>query len=137
MNLLSLNVNGLGSGEFKSDWICKLVQTHCIAFLGIQETKRKDITEIMARRIWGSQNFDYAFCNSEGNSSGIMCVWNRDMFSKESCMYRKDCLIIQGTWSENSRKICFINVYAGQTLQKKWSSGTLLPLAWQPGTGGL
>ena len=57
MNILSLNINGLGRGDYKSDWVCKLVQKHNIAVLGIQETKRKEITDIMARRMWGSSDF--------------------------------------------------------------------------------
>ena len=119
MNLLSLNINGLGRGDFKSDWICKLVQKHNTAILGIQETKRKDITDIMARRMWGSSDFDFEFCSSEGNSSGILCIWNNNLFAKTHSIHRKDCLIIQGTWIENSSSICLVNVYAGQTLSNR------------------
>ena len=65
MNILSLNSNGFGKGVFKVRWFANLISRFKIAIAGIQETKRKDISEMAVKRIWGSSDFDYAFVNME------------------------------------------------------------------------
>ena len=59
MNLLTLNSNGLGLGDFKTKWISDLIKTHKIGVVGIQETKRRSMSDMVIKRIWGSHDFDY------------------------------------------------------------------------------
>lgn len=54
MNLISLNINGIGNGDFKLDWVNNLIKTHRAGVVGIQETKRKEFTEKMVKRLWGA-----------------------------------------------------------------------------------
>ena len=116
MNLLSLNVNGFGKGDFKYSWVAKLINTHKVIFAGIQETKRKGFTDFKIYQIWGSVDFDYVFQSSIGKRGGLLSVWNKNLFSKSMVLQIKDCLIVQGIWLETNKPMCFINVYAGQSL---------------------
>lgn len=59
MNILSLNVNGLGKGDFKLDWVRNLVNSHNIDVVGLQEIKRKEFSDMSGRRLWGSNDFEF------------------------------------------------------------------------------
>lgn len=51
MNILSLNINGFGKGDYKMDWVRILINSHKVAVVGIQETKRKEVTDMMLKRL--------------------------------------------------------------------------------------
>lgn len=53
MNLLSVNLNGLGLGEFKTQWVSDLIKTHRIGVVGIHETKRKMVAEMVTKKNLG------------------------------------------------------------------------------------
>ncbi|KAL4583462.1 hypothetical protein LXL04_008035 [Taraxacum kok-saghyz] len=87
--------HGLGKGDYKSTWIKDIVCRNNIDFLGIQETKRKNLSDLTIRSIWGSNDFDFEFKSSSGQSGGLACIWNRDLFKKNHCIARFDCLVIK------------------------------------------
>lgn len=114
MNILTLNLNGLGKGDFKSFWVSDLIKKHNIAMVGLQETKRREISDLMVKRIWGSPDFEFVYRNSVGQGGGLLSVWNKHLFVKESSICRDDCIVLKGVWTENNCHICFINCYANQ-----------------------
>ena len=69
--------------------------------------------------MWGSIDFDYEFVESEGKGGGLICIWNKDLFQKSEVTKRKDCIIMKGNWKESNKDVCFVNVYAGQSIQKR------------------
>lgn len=97
MNLLSLNINGFGKREFKLKWVNNLVNSHRIPVVGIQETKRKVISDLMVKRLWGSNDYEFEFCGSNGHSRGMLMCWNKNLFVKSHVICRNDCLVIQGS----------------------------------------
>lgn len=82
MNCLSLNAQGLGS-KAKKDWIRELNNVHKVSFLTIQETKMEFISAMDVKVLWGNYNFEYIFSESLGNSGGILCAWDTNLFHKE------------------------------------------------------
>lgn len=108
MNLLSLNSNGLDLGDFKSSWIANIIKTHKIGVVGIQEIKRKFLSDVLIKRIWGSHDYDFVCSVSIGQGGGLVSTWNSNLFVKEQAISRKDYIVLQGTWKENDKK----NVYS-------------------------
>lgn len=114
MNLLSLNINGFGKGDYKLGWINNMINSHKIAVVGIQETKRKTIVDMTVRRLWGSGDFDYVFVGSQGQGGGLLSCWNNNLFAKKNVISRNDCIIIQGNWFDIPDPVAIINIYASQ-----------------------
>lgn len=119
MNILSLNVNGFGKGDFKLAWINNIIGTHKVAIVGIQETKRNKISDLMMRRLWGSLDFDFVFIESVGQGGGILTCWNKNLMEKNTVISRRDCLIVQGKDLNNGNPLSIVNVYASQDPKKR------------------
>ncbi|GKB43987.1 RNA-directed DNA polymerase, eukaryota [Tanacetum coccineum] len=115
---MSYNIEGLGY-KAKKGWIKELCLKHRINFVALQETKMESIDLFSIKSLWGNFTFEYATSSSAGNSGGILCVWDPNMFVKDhvsSCDY---FLAIMGTWSPTSTKLLIICVYAPQELAEK------------------
>lgn len=125
MNILSRNSNGLGFGDHKVRWFRSLITKHRIDFMGIQETKRKNLSDIVIKRIWGSMYFDFVSKGSNGRIGGLVSIWNKNLFKKEQSVLRDDCIIFLGRWTEKSVPISFINIFASKTRPKERSYGIL------------
>ncbi|GJZ98645.1 RNA-directed DNA polymerase, eukaryota, reverse transcriptase zinc-binding domain protein [Tanacetum coccineum] len=54
-----------------------------------------------------------------GNSGGILCVWDPNVFRKSNATISDYFLMIRGEWISNSKKILIISVYAPQELSEK------------------
>ncbi|GKV50356.1 hypothetical protein SLEP1_g57064 [Rubroshorea leprosula] len=62
--------------------------------------------------IWGRDNFDWVYKASVGRSGGLLCVWDNDIFVKETVIEVPGALAIYGFWGEKKQKCCIVNVYA-------------------------
>lgn len=76
MIVLSYNVRGLG-GRVKKRTIKELVFSQKIDFLAIQETKLEAVSNSLRHKLWGSDDCDWAFLPSVGNSGGILSIRSR------------------------------------------------------------
>ncbi|GJU66382.1 hypothetical protein Tco_1252641 [Tanacetum coccineum] len=71
------------------------------------------------RMVWGNFHSTLLCLWLEGKSGwfgGILCIWNKMLFNKESVISVDSYVAIQGTWLQNGLKIMFIAVYAPQDL---------------------
>nr|GFB87569.1 RNA-directed DNA polymerase, eukaryota [Tanacetum cinerariifolium] len=56
---------------------------------------------------------------SVGNSRGILCVWDTNMFQKENVTVSDYFIAIMGKWLPSDRNLLIISVYAPQELSEK------------------
>ncbi|XP_057811358.1 uncharacterized protein LOC131025575 [Salvia miltiorrhiza] len=111
MIVISYNVRGLGSFVKQKD--CgDLIRVEKADLCFIQETKLESLSVSICSNWWGVDNCDWAVRNSEGRSGGILCVWNKDLFSVSSKWDFPGAVIIIGVWKPNNLRCCFVNVYA-------------------------
>ncbi|KAL8531531.1 hypothetical protein ACS0TY_008214 [Phlomoides rotata] len=72
--------------------------------------------EIMDKRvcktIWRNRSFDWSFMEAEGNSGGILTIWNTEVFLKVSEWYCRGMIVVNGRWLEDGSSCSIINVYA-------------------------
>jgi hypothetical protein len=54
-------------------------------FLAIQETKLEDIFSALCYNLWGSEDCQWSFWPSEGNSGGILSLWRKSYANEVSC----------------------------------------------------
>ncbi|KAL8516188.1 hypothetical protein ACS0TY_014749 [Phlomoides rotata] len=83
MKILSYNIRGVG-GMTKKKEVRKLIKELKVDCCCIQETKLERMDDRMVRRLWGTGNSDWAFKPSEGNSGGLLTIWNKDKFHRTS-----------------------------------------------------
>lgn len=118
MNCLSLNIRGIGD-RAKVSWIRRLKIKHKINFIGIQETWFSDHSRINTAGCWDSSDFDFAGVDSTGRSGGLICIWNKSLFSKTEVIASRYFLIIMGNWCGIEGYINFVNVYGPQPIPDK------------------
>ncbi|GKB14610.1 RNA-directed DNA polymerase, eukaryota [Tanacetum coccineum] len=71
------------------------------------------------RSCWGNFTFDFVVGPSVGNSRGILCVWDPNMFHKENSTVSDYFIAIWGKWLPNDKSFIIISVYAPQELSEK------------------
>ncbi|GKE77480.1 hypothetical protein Tco_1543600, partial [Tanacetum coccineum] len=62
------------------------------------ETKMELVNLFSVRACWGNLTFDYVLSPSVGNSGGILCVWDSNMFHKENSSGSDYFVAIIGKW---------------------------------------
>ncbi|GJS95639.1 hypothetical protein Tco_0802607 [Tanacetum coccineum] len=95
---------GLGHTS-KKDWIRELNLKYKVNFATIQETKSEKIDLFAIKSLWGNFNFDFVYSPSVGLSGGILCVWNPNVFAKESVTVSDSFVAVRGysfTWALKS-----------------------------------
>nr|GEV58834.1 RNA-directed DNA polymerase, eukaryota [Tanacetum cinerariifolium] len=71
---------------------------------------------------------------SVGNSGGILCVWDPNMFKKTNSTISDYFVIVRGDWMPNGKKLLIISVYAPQELSEKkmlWDYLSLVMSKWE------
>ncbi|GJR71569.1 RNA-directed DNA polymerase, eukaryota, partial [Tanacetum coccineum] len=118
MNFLSLNIQGLGQST-KKNWIRELNRKYKVNFVAIQETKLENIDLFAIKALWGNFSYDFDVSPSVGYFGGLLCVWDPNMFSKDSVTISDSFLAIRGTWISSSTKLFIVYVYAPQDLSER------------------
>ena len=132
MNCLSLNIQGLGS-KAKKVWVRELNINQKVSFLSIQETKTDSISAMEAKVLWGNSSFDYIFSEAIGNSGGILCIWDLNVFQKDQHIISDNFVALYGTWIPKKTRLLIFSVYAPQSVTDKrtlWSYITDLISRW-------
>ncbi|KAL8481255.1 hypothetical protein ACS0TY_027688 [Phlomoides rotata] len=119
MKLMSYNVRGLG-GMAKKKEIRKLIKEWRLDGCCIQETKMENMDERLVRRLWGKGKVDWTFKAAEGNSGGILTLWNSEKFHKSSVWETRGMLAINGLWTADNTRCTLINVYAPNNSKHRW-----------------
>ncbi|GJX70697.1 RNA-directed DNA polymerase, eukaryota, reverse transcriptase zinc-binding domain protein [Tanacetum coccineum] len=71
------------------------------------------------KRCWGNFAFDYVYSEAVGNSGGILCVWDPNMFQKLNATVSDFFTIVRGIWVPSGKSLLIISVYAPQELRDK------------------
>ena len=123
MNLLSINIRGIGS-RGKPRWINKLKNVFGVSFIAVQETMSSDIQVGLIDRYWGGHGYDFESVASEGNSGGLLSLWDPKFFIKDKVVKDKNFLLVSGIFVDGNRRLNILNVYAPQNNSAKrdlWS----------------
>ena len=135
MIVLSYNVRGLG-GRVKKRMIKELVNSQKVDFLAIQETKLEVISDSLCHNLWGSDDCDWVFLPSVGNSGGILFIWRKSnsnlLFSLMGECFVCVCL----EWGALKKKCFVVNVYSKCDLPAKkrlWENLVLIKNTFDDG----
>nr|GEW22293.1 RNA-directed DNA polymerase, eukaryota, nucleotide-binding alpha-beta plait domain protein [Tanacetum cinerariifolium] len=118
----------------KKRWTHELNRKHKVNFVSVQETKIENINLFSINSLWGNVSYDYAFSPFVGYSGGILCVWDSNMFVKESMTISDSFVAIRGTWISTSTKLLIISVYAPQEASERrilWDYFRIMIESWE------
>lgn len=111
MKIFSFNVRGLGK-KAKRREIKEMLKKNNIDFCCIQETKLGSMENRICNSIWGDRNYDWVCKEANGNSGGILSIWNDRVFCKVSAWFADGVLVVNGFLRDEGIHICIMNVYA-------------------------
>ncbi|MCH80227.1 cysteine-rich receptor-like protein kinase [Trifolium medium] len=106
-------------GKAKKLDIRKLVSHNCPDLVCIQETKLEKIDRRICSSLWGSDEFDFVFKESDGKSGGLLSIWDAKSFKLISSMCLNYAQIINGIWLKDNVQVVIVNVYAPCDLKNK------------------
>ncbi|GKB95065.1 RNA-directed DNA polymerase, eukaryota [Tanacetum coccineum] len=130
---MGFSMDGCLGSKAKKDWIRELNIKNKVSFFTLQETKMENISNMDVKFLWGNSNFDFIFSEALGNSGGILCAWDHNVFCKEHHIISDNFVALYETWISNQMKILMISVYAPQAGSYKrvlWSYLELLVNRW-------
>nr|GEZ25451.1 RNA-directed DNA polymerase, eukaryota [Tanacetum cinerariifolium] len=87
----------------------------------------KDLENIIGFQgelIWGNYSFDYLHSEALGNSGGILCAWDSNIFQKTHHTISVNFVAVYGTWIPSKSKLLLISIYVPQSETDKrvlWS----------------
>nr|GEV73961.1 RNA-directed DNA polymerase, eukaryota [Tanacetum cinerariifolium] len=84
----------------KKGWIQELNTMHHVSFVALQETKMDRMDIFSVKAIWGNFSFDYVFGPSVGSSGGILCVWDPNLFIKDSSTNSDYFVAVRGDFNK-------------------------------------
>ncbi|KAL8510874.1 hypothetical protein ACS0TY_017623 [Phlomoides rotata] len=73
----------------------------------MQQLENRDRCEL-----WPGNEFDWAVREVEGQSGGLISIWNRKLFVKTSLWHNNGLIVVNGRWIEDNGELVIINVYA-------------------------
>ena len=113
MNFLSINIRGIGS-RGKPGWINRLKKEYGVSFIGIQETMSSDIPVGLVSSYWDGLGYEFESVDSEGNSGGLLSIWDPQFFVKNTVRKDSHFLVVSGFLADGKTRINIMNVYAPQ-----------------------
>nr|GEZ90373.1 RNA-directed DNA polymerase, eukaryota [Tanacetum cinerariifolium] len=115
---MGYDMTGLAQ-KAKKDWVKELCVSNKVNFVSLQETKMTSMDLWCIKSCWGNFDFDYVYSEAVGNSGGILCVWDPNMFKKSNATVLDFFTIVRGTWLPSGKRLLVISVYAPQELRDK------------------
>lgn len=68
-----------------------------------------NLGERTCKSVWGD---GWACPDADGNSGGILSIWNDKVFGVVSTWYARGVLVVNGILREDGKQVCILNVYA-------------------------
>ncbi|PWA61623.1 RNA-directed DNA polymerase, eukaryota [Artemisia annua] len=107
-------------GLEKGPWISNLKKDQGVDFLAVQETKLEDVSCFNGKSIWGNNSFGMEFVGSIGQSGGLMCMWDKGVFSLSSCAKNRNFLLVSGVLKGLNEVVNILNVFACESSSGMW-----------------
>ncbi|GKA06353.1 RNA-directed DNA polymerase, eukaryota [Tanacetum coccineum] len=77
------------------------------------------ISDMEIKFLWGNSLFEASISEAIGNSGGILCVWDPNVFSKSNHVVSDNFVAVYGNWIPNNMDLLIISVYAPQSIVEK------------------
>lgn len=110
MIVLSWNIRGLGA-RIKRSALRKLIASHQPRFVFIQESKKETINPKFIASIWKNSDVNWCASPSNGNSGGLLSMWDSTSFSMQSTLTGRNWIALIGLFPDSDFKCFLLNIY--------------------------
>ncbi|KAJ0797670.1 putative RNA-directed DNA polymerase [Helianthus annuus] len=110
MNILSLNIRGVGSVS-KGEWVRRICQENDISMVMLQESQFTALDGVEIGKFWGNTDFYYDWVPSSGRSGGLITIWNPKLLVDTVVTKHANFLSVSGVLKESGKEMVFVNVY--------------------------
>lgn len=97
----------------------RLVRTHKVSFIGIQETQLAHLDSINVKSCWGSSQFDAYRVHATGRSGDLLNIWDPLVFTEMEVIESRNYLINIGNWAGIDTPVILANIYGPQAIPDK------------------
>ncbi|PWA76953.1 hypothetical protein CTI12_AA229170 [Artemisia annua] len=120
MKMISINVRGMGESGKKS-WIRSIIKDERPDVIGLQETKCGMVDDIWVEDLWGEQGCGYAQLPANGNSGGIIMIWDTRVFTCKEAVGDERFISVKGTWKGKNEEVFLVCIYGPHVSRQKTS----------------
>lgn len=120
MIILSWNIRGLGD-KIKRNSIRSLINRHHPQVVFIQESKIENLTQKTINSIWKDSQVKWVSIPSQGNSGGILSLWDSSFFQMELVESDIHWIAISGHIPSIDLKCSLIKIYYPCSIEERAS----------------
>ncbi|XP_071739539.1 uncharacterized protein [Rutidosis leptorrhynchoides] len=110
MKILSLNVRGFAV-EGKFGWVKNMCVSERPSIAAFQEMKCWVLTDLWIQYLWGNNDFGYVQKVAEGNSRGLLMIWDTTCFEAIEAFGNEFFVAVRGLWKPLGIESVIVNVY--------------------------
>ncbi|PWA34962.1 RNA-directed DNA polymerase, eukaryota [Artemisia annua] len=111
-----------GMGEAgKKGWVRSIIREEQPDVIGLQETKCGMIDEFWIEDLWGGKGYGFAQLPANGNSGGIILIWDTRVFTCKEAVGDERFAAVKGVWKGREDDIFFVCVYGPHVSNQKAS----------------
>jgi hypothetical protein len=96
----------------KKNKIRDVVRSNKVDFLVIQETKLEEVTPAICYSLWRSEDCDWVYKPSVGNSGGILSIWRKSNATLVSSFQGDGFVGVCLNWGVENLRCIVVNVYS-------------------------
>ncbi|PWA92790.1 glycosyltransferase family 92 [Artemisia annua] len=101
-----------GMGECgKKGWIKSIIRDERPDVIGIQETKCGIVDDIWVENIWGGHGYGYSQLPANGNSGGIIVIWDTRVFVCKEAIGDERFIAVKGEWKGKNEDVFLVSIY--------------------------
>ncbi|GJX06282.1 putative ribonuclease H protein [Tanacetum coccineum] len=113
---------GLGESE-KKGWIKSIIREERPDIIGLQETKCGMIDDSLIEELWGGRGFGFTQLAANGNSGGILLIWDTNSFTYKDGMGDERFVAVKGEWKGRDIDVglaCIYGPHVGRQKASLW-----------------
>ncbi|GKA20405.1 RNA-directed DNA polymerase, eukaryota [Tanacetum coccineum] len=108
-------------GKWEKSWIRAIIRSEKPDVIGLQETKSGLVDDVWIEDIWGSKGFGYAQLPANGNSGGILLIWDVMMFLCKEAIGDERFITVRGAWKGKDEDVFLVCIYGPHMTSQKAS----------------
>lgn len=120
MKIVSLNIRGMGDSG-KIGWIKSIIRIEKPDVIGIQETKCDVVDDEWVEYLWGGNGFGYAQLSANGNSGGILLIWDNRVLTCKEAIGDERFIAVRGSWIGKTEDVFLVCIYGPHVTNQKAS----------------
>ncbi|GJX21990.1 RNA-directed DNA polymerase, eukaryota [Tanacetum coccineum] len=132
-SIISLTIRRIGDSG-KKGWIKSINRAEKPDVIGLQETKCNIVDDVWIEDLWGGNGYGYTQLPSNGNSGGILLIWDKRILTCKEAIGDERFIAVRGSWKgkeEDVFNVCINGPHVTRQKASLWDRLSGLMNRWQ------